>query len=59
MDETTNALVKIENLTYRPMGADHDILKEVNLQIEKGDFILLLGPSGFAGVWKIKACPAV
>jgi energy-coupling factor transport system ATP-binding protein len=47
MDETTtNALVKIENLSYRPMGADHDILKDVNLQIEKGDFILLLGPSG-------------
>jgi energy-coupling factor transport system ATP-binding protein len=46
MDETTNVLVKIENLFYKPMGADHDILKDVNLQIEKGDFILLLGPSG-------------
>jgi energy-coupling factor transporter ATP-binding protein EcfA2 len=46
MDETTSVLVKIENLSYHPMGADHDILKEVNLQIEKGDFILLLGPSG-------------
>jgi len=46
MDETTNILVKIDDLSYRPMGVDHDILKGVNLQIEKGDFILLLGPSG-------------
>jgi energy-coupling factor transporter ATP-binding protein EcfA2 len=43
---TSEALIQVKNLTYRPIGADHDVLKDINLDIHKEDFILLLGPSG-------------
>lgn len=40
------ALIQIRNLSYKPLGADHNILKSINLEINRGDFILLLGPPG-------------
>lgn len=39
-------LIVVNDLSYKPVGVDTDILKGVNLEIEHGDFALLLGPSG-------------
>jgi energy-coupling factor transport system ATP-binding protein len=39
-------LVQISDLSFKPAGAEEDVLKNVSLEIDKGDFILLLGPSG-------------
>jgi energy-coupling factor transport system ATP-binding protein len=39
-------LIVINDLYYRPIGTSKDILKGVNLELERGDFVLLLGSSG-------------
>lgn len=39
-------IIDINQLSYQPVGANEDILKDVSLGINQGDFILLLGPSG-------------
>ena len=44
--ETDQPLVQVQDLTYRPRGATEDVLKGVNLTVNRGDFCLLLGPSG-------------
>jgi energy-coupling factor transporter ATP-binding protein EcfA2 len=43
MQET---IIRVKNLSYRPLGADEDVLNDIDLEIRKGDFVLLLGPSG-------------
>ncbi len=41
-------MLKIENLTkiYRSFSEDRTILKNINLTIDKGEFLCILGPSG-------------
>ena len=38
--------IQVQELSYQPLGADIDILQDINLEIFSGDFILLLGPPG-------------
>jgi energy-coupling factor transporter ATP-binding protein EcfA2 len=38
--------IQVQGLSYKPMGVDHFILKDINLDIYPGDFALLLGPPG-------------
>jgi energy-coupling factor transport system ATP-binding protein len=39
-------IIKIDNLSYKPLGCEQYVLSEVNLEICRGDFLLLLGPPG-------------
>lgn len=39
-------MLKIKNITYQPNGCNKAILKDISLQINKGDFCLLLGHNG-------------
>ncbi|QCH29288.1 ATP-binding cassette domain-containing protein [Clostridium tyrobutyricum] len=36
--------LKVHNLFYKIFGKD--ILKDINIEIEKGDFVGLIGPNG-------------
>ena len=45
MDNKETVLL-IQDLSFKPLSAERNILDKVNLEIHKGDFILLLGPSG-------------
>ena len=38
--------LQLENVSYTYPNSDHQSLKNINLTIEKGDFIGLIGPSG-------------
>jgi energy-coupling factor transporter ATP-binding protein EcfA2 len=40
------ALVEIEDLTYWYPQAERAALEDINLQVEKGEFVLLTGPTG-------------
>ena len=44
--EDTDALVRFENITYSYPYSDSRVLSDVNLKLEKGEFVLLAGPSG-------------
>ncbi len=48
-------IIRIKNLSYRPLAADQDVLKTISLELRKGDFALLLGPSG-CGKSKLTLC---
>ena len=39
-------MIQFEKLSYKPFQSDEYVLKEIDLEIRKGDFALLLGPSG-------------
>ena len=39
-------IIQIRDLSYKPLGANREVLKDVCLDIHEGDFILLVGPSG-------------
>ncbi len=39
-------MIRFEHLTYRYPGADLPILQDLSLQIEEGEFLLVIGPSG-------------
>jgi energy-coupling factor transporter ATP-binding protein EcfA2 len=39
-------LIKIENFTFRYGDAEKPALKDINLQIRDGEFVLITGPSG-------------
>jgi len=43
---TGDPIIAIKNLSYKPLGAAENVLKNINLELRKGDFALLLGPSG-------------
>jgi energy-coupling factor transport system ATP-binding protein len=43
---SVEALVQINDLSYKPLGVGEDILKNISVDIQEGDFILLVGPSG-------------
>jgi len=39
-------LISITDLSYLPLGMKEKVLSSINLEIYRGDFVLLLGPSG-------------
>ena len=41
-------VIVIENLSFRYPGADADVLRNVNLTIERGDFVAIVGGNGAA-----------
>jgi energy-coupling factor transport system ATP-binding protein len=48
MDSTKDKTphVKLEKLTYSYPHSDFQVLSDINLELEKGEFVLLVGPSG-------------
>ena len=44
----SDPVVVIENLSFRYPGADADVLRNVNLSIERGDFVAVVGGNGAA-----------
>jgi energy-coupling factor transporter ATP-binding protein EcfA2 len=38
--------ISVENLSFKYVGSDKPALKDINLQVESGEFIVLAGPSG-------------
>ncbi|HZU21950.1 MAG TPA: ABC transporter ATP-binding protein [Terriglobales bacterium] len=45
---TSQSLIQVRNLgkTYRRGGEDIHVLQELNLDVDKGDFVAFMGPSG-------------
>jgi len=41
-----NKFLKISNLTYTYQGEDKPAISNINLEIDEGEFIVLMGPSG-------------
>lgn len=50
-----NSIIQTRDLGYSPLGMTDQVLKNVNLDLFKGDFALLLGPSG-CGKSKLTLC---
>jgi energy-coupling factor transport system ATP-binding protein len=44
--EKGETIIRIKDLCYKPLTAPATVIKNFNLEVRKGDFILLLGPSG-------------
>jgi energy-coupling factor transport system ATP-binding protein len=44
--ENGEPIIRIKNLCYKPLTAPDFVIRNFNLEVMKGDFILLLGPSG-------------
>lgn len=43
---TSPKVLRLENLSYRYPGTDHDVLKNINLEIPFGSRVGIVGPSG-------------
>jgi energy-coupling factor transport system ATP-binding protein len=39
-------MIRFEHLTYRYPGAESPILQDLSLEVEEGEFLLVMGPSG-------------
>lgn len=44
----SDPVIVVENLSFRYPGADRDVLRNVNLTIERGDFVAIVGGNGAA-----------
>ena len=40
-------LIETKNLTYTYPGASQPSISDVSIKVEKGEFVLVTGPSGF------------
>ena len=49
-------LVRIESLSYRYPGADAECLRDLGLEIEPGQLIVLAGRSGSGKTTLLRAC---
>ncbi|MCQ2011015.1 energy-coupling factor transporter ATPase [Sporolactobacillus sp. STSJ-5] len=41
-----NELIHVENVTFQYPGAEHPVLKKMNLSVEKGEFLAVIGSNG-------------
>lgn len=48
MPATSDPIVRIESLSFRYPGSDRDTLRNVDLTIERGDFVAIVGNNGAA-----------
>ncbi len=52
-------MIEIRNLTFTYPGAEKATLRDVNLEVEKGDFLAIVGNNGRRGIfwplWEITA----
>ena len=39
-------IIKIENLSFAYNNSDYNILEDINLSVNEGEFLILYGPSG-------------
>ena len=39
-------MIRIENFSYRFSGSEHYALRDINLDVATGEFVVLTGPSG-------------
>jgi len=53
---TAEPLVRIESFGYRYPGADHEGLREVDLEVEPGELVVLAGRSGSGKTTLLRAC---
>jgi energy-coupling factor transporter ATP-binding protein EcfA2 len=44
--DLSNEIIDITNLSYRYPAADEFVLREINLRVERGEFIGVVGPTG-------------
>ena len=44
--EQREPIIEIRNLTFTYPGAEHATLKDVNLTVERGDFLAVVGNNG-------------
>lgn len=40
------AIVEIKNLWYKYRGMDEWVLKDISLEVQEGEFVIIMGPSG-------------
>ena len=50
----TKHTIKFENVSFRYPGSDHDTIKDINLQIDPGDTIVMVGLNGAGKTTLIK-----
>ncbi len=43
---TTEPAVRVQNLSYRYRGRQEAALKDINLEVGEGEFVVIMGPSG-------------
>lgn len=45
-NKTINPIISIKNVTFTYLGEEEPAIKNINLEVDSGEFVLILGPSG-------------